>query len=76
MKHSKSTTNGKLGRLALFALLIALFIVIVGIAAIGILGTAEQFTRAKDLLPIFVTLLTPLLTAIIAAYMPKSDAGH
>jgi hypothetical protein len=75
MKHSRSTT-GKLGRVALFALLVALFLVLVALAVIGIFGTKDEYARAKDLLPTFATLLTPLLTAIIAVYLPTNDAGQ
>jgi hypothetical protein len=72
MKHSKSTRNGKLARAALLAALVALIILFLALASIGIFGTKEQFARAKDLLPLVASLLTPLLTAAIAAYMPKS----
>jgi hypothetical protein len=72
MKHSKSTPTGKLARAVLFAALLALIFLFLGLASIGIFGTEEQFTRAKDMLPLVASLLTPLLTAAIAAYMPKS----
>jgi hypothetical protein len=71
MKHSHSNNNGKLGRAILIAVLVALFILFIALAAVGIFGTKEQFARAKDLLPIVVSLITPLMTAIIAVYMPK-----
>ena len=71
MKHSKSTINSELARAVLFAALLALIILFLELAAIGIVGTKEQFTRAKDLLPLVASLLTPLLTAAIAAYIPK-----
>ena len=48
MKQSKSNTTSKRGRFVLFALLTALFIVIVGLAAVGIFGTSEQFRRTKE----------------------------
>ena len=35
------------------------------------LGSKEQFARAKDLLPILVSILTPLLTAATALYLSK-----
>lgn len=72
MKHSHSNNNGKLGRAVLVAVLVALFFLFIGLAAIGIFGTKEQFARAKDILPIVVSLITPLLTAIIAVYLPKT----
>jgi hypothetical protein len=58
-------------RAVLVAVLVALFILFIAPAAIGIYGTKEQFARAKDILPIVVSLMTPLLMAIIAVYLPK-----
>lgn len=73
MKHSHSYTNGKLGRAILIAVLLGLFILFIALAAVGIFGTKEQFARAKELLPIVVSLITPLMTAIIAVYLPKTS---
>src|SRR5438552_1157484 len=42
-----------------------------GHAAFDVLGTKEQFTRAKNLFPLVASVFTPLLTAAIATYIPK-----
>ena len=48
MKHSRSNNSGQLGRAILIAVLVALFILFIALAAVGIFGTKEQFARAKD----------------------------
>ena len=71
MKHTHHNSNFCIGRTILLSVLLTLLTVVIGITAVALFGSKEQFERAKELIPIFVSLLTPLLTAAITLYFSK-----
>jgi len=63
--NMNTNTQNNIGRGVLIGLLICLVLFIAGLAAVGIFGSKDQFEHAKELLPLLVTLTTPLFTAAI-----------
>jgi hypothetical protein len=69
MQHnSKSHTTGQI---VLMAVAISLVVSILAVTGVAMFGSKDQFDRAKDLLPILISVLTPLLTAATALYLAK-----
>ncbi|AXC16382.1 hypothetical protein ACPOL_7192 (plasmid) [Acidisarcina polymorpha] len=40
---------------------------------VALFGTKDQFDSAKEMLPILVGLITPVLTAAMAFYFPEKE---
>lgn len=72
MNNSKSNNN-RIGRIVLLSVLLTLLAVVILLAAVAVFGSKDQYDRVKDLIPVFVSLLTPLLTATITVYLSKKD---
>ena len=72
MNNSQSNNN-RIGRVVLLSVLLTLLAIVILLAAVAVFGSKEQYERAKDLIPVFVSLLTPLLTATITLYLSKKD---
>ena len=61
MQHNTKSHN--IGQIVLMAVAVSLLLNILAVTGLAMLGSKEQFARAKDLLPILISILTPMLTA-------------
>ena len=59
------------GQIVLLAVAVSLILSILALTGCAMFGTQEQFTRAKELMPVLISVLTPLLTAATALYLAK-----
>ena len=69
MQHN--TKSHSTGQIVLMAVAVSLILSILAVTSLAMLGSKEQFERAKDLLPVLISVLTPLLTAATALYFTK-----
>ena len=63
--------NYTFGRAILIGILTVLILLIAALVGIGIFGSQNQFEHAKELLPLLISLTTPLLAAGIGFYLQR-----
>ena len=59
------------GRAILVGVLLSFVCVILLLTGTAIFGTQVQFERIKELLPLLVSIITPLMSALTAYYLTK-----
>lgn len=69
MQHKP--THQTTGQIVLLAVAVSLILSILALTGFAMFGSKEQFDRAKELMPILISVLTPLLTAATAFYLTK-----
>ena len=65
------TTPNTYGRAILVGVLLSFVCVILLLTGPAIFGTQVQFERIKELLPVLVSIITPLVSALTAYYLTK-----